>query len=144
MENNSELENQNILPKLHLSSEQKLNCYKQIYTSLLKLLDLIESELGEGKQRYKNKEVENCKIDISSWFENFIYTIHESDKLCDYKLTKVLMKIYGLYDKTDKGEYKYKTMTHQEYKNQIMESREIVKHLMDEQQKKIEEEKISK
>lgn len=145
MENNSELKNQNILPELHLSSEQKLNCYKNIHTSLLKLLDLIESELGEGKQRYQNKEkIDGDKININLWFQDFIYTIYQCDKLCNYTLTKVFVKIHGLYDLDETGVHKYKSLSHREYKNQIMESREIVKHLIDEEQKKIEEEKNSR
>jgi hypothetical protein len=155
LENNvNEAEIQDILPKIHLSSEQKFNCFKDIYNSLLKLLNLIEEERGECKNRkqgndfYNKHKIENIdgvvviteNIDISLWLTGFIYTLCETDKLCDHKLTKVLVKIYGLYDKNKDGEYNYKKMSHQEYKNQIMESRGIVKHLMDEEQKNIEKE----
>ena len=45
--------------------------------------------------------------------------------LCGEKLTKVLVKIHGLYD-----EGKYKTMTHAQIKRQIMECRGIVDGLI--------------
>ena len=63
--------------------------------------------------------------DISLWFYGFVYELASSNVLCDEKLTKVLVKVHGLYD-----EEKYKTMTHAHIKRQIMECRGIVDGLI--------------
>jgi hypothetical protein len=63
--------------------------------------------------------------DISLWFYGFVYELASSNVLCGGKLTKVLVKIHGLYDGDN-----YKTMTHAQIKRQIMECRGIVDGLI--------------
>ena len=56
-----------------------------------------------------------------------MYELASSNTLCNNKLTKVVVKIHGLYDNLQ-----YKEMTHSQIKRQIMESRGILDHLINE------------
>lgn len=95
-----------------LSKEGELECFKDIKSQVVKLLYMIESE-KEGKN------------DISLWFFSFMHELASSNSLCHNQLTKVVVKIHGLYQ-----DEKYKTMTHAQIKRQIMESRGILDHLI--------------
>lgn len=117
MVNNEELE------IIRLTPEGELQCFKDIRSQVIKLLYMIEEE-SQGKK------------DISLWFYGFVYELSSSNVLCNEKLTKVLVKIHGLYDGS-----RYKTMTHAQIKRQIMESKGIVDNLITTVQKEIEENK---
>lgn len=109
-------------PDNFLSKSGELECYKDIKSQIVKLLYMIESE-RDGKN------------DISLWFFSFMHELASSNSLCHDKLTKVVVKIHGLYKDNN-----YKTMTHAQIKRQIMESRGILDHLI----KKTEEEILNK
>lgn len=96
----------------HFSPEEEKKCFIDLRSQVIKLLYMIEAEeRGEG--------------DISLWFYGFMFDLASSNKLCDNKLTKVVVKIHGLYDNEH-----YKEMTHAQIKRQIMESRGILTHLI--------------
>ena len=79
---------------IKLTPEGEVQCFRDLRSQVIKLLYMIEAE-SRGEQ------------DISLWFYGFVYELASSNVLCGEKLTKVLVKIHGLYD----GD-KYKTMTH--------------------------------
>lgn len=98
--------------KIRFSPEEEKDCYVNLRGQLIKLLYMIEAEeRGEGN--------------IELWFYGFMFELASSNTLCNNKLTKVVVKIHGLYD-----EDKYKTMSHAQIKRQIMESRGILDHLI--------------
>lgn len=98
--------------KIRFSPEEEKGCYINLRSQLIKLLYMIEAE-------------EKGEIDINLWFYGFMFELASSNTLCNNKLTKVIVKIHGLYD----GE-QYKRMTHAQIKRQIMESRGILDHLI--------------
>lgn len=103
--------------KIHFSPEEEKECYINLRNQLIKLLYMIEAEKrGEG--------------DISLWFYGFMFELASSNSLCNNKLTKVIVKIHGLYDNNQ-----YKEMTHAQIKRQIMESRGILTHLIGDEKK---------
>lgn len=106
MANNEERE------AIRLTPEGEVQCFRDLRSQVIKLLYMIEAE-SRGEQ------------DISLWFYGFVYELASSNVLCGEKLTKVLVKIHGLYD-----EDRYKTMTHAQIKRQIMECRGIVDGLI--------------
>ena len=110
MENN--LESGSV--KLHFSLTEEKECYTSIRSQLIKLLYMIESEQESGN-------------DISLWFYGFMFDLASANVLCSNKLTRVVIKIHGLYDNKN-----YKTMTHAQIKRQIMEAKGIVDHLIKE------------
>ena len=94
------------------SPKEEKTCFINLRSQVIKLLYMIESEeRGEG--------------DIDLWFYGFMYELASSNTLCNNKLTKVVVKIHGLYDNKH-----YKEMTHAQIKRQIMESRGILTHLI--------------
>lgn len=97
---------------IRLTPEGEVQCFRDLRSQVIKLLYMIEAE-ARGEQ------------DISLWFYGFVYELASSNVLCGEKLTKVLVKIHGLYD-----EDRYKTMTHAQIKRQIMECRGIVDGLI--------------
>lgn len=54
-----------------------------------------------------------------------MFELASANNLCNNRLTKVVIKIHGLYDKDH-----YKTMTHEQIKRQIMECKGILEHLI--------------
>ncbi len=110
MANNEELKTER--EAIKLTPEGEVQCFRDLRSQLIKLLYMIEAE-SRGEQ------------DISLWFYGFVYELASSNVLCNEKLTKVLVKVHGLYD-----EDKYKTMTHAQIKRQIMECRGIVDGLI--------------
>ena len=106
MANNEEKE------AIRLTPEGEVQCFRDLRSQVIKLLYMIEAE-SRGEQ------------DISLWFYGFVYELASSNVLCGGKLTKVLVKIHGLYDGDN-----YKTMTHAQIKRQIMECRGIVDGLI--------------
>ena len=106
-------------------SDEKIACYKGVHKSLIKLLCLIEEE---GK--YADAQMCDNTMDISLWFYGFVFELSSSNTLCDGSLTKILVKIHGLYEKD-----KYRTMTHAQIKRQIMDSVGIIKHLIEDEEK---------
>lgn len=97
---------------IRLTPEGEVQCFRDLRSQVIKLLYMIEAE-SRGEQ------------DISLWFYGFVYELASSNVLCGGKLTKVLVKIHGLYDGDN-----YKTMTHAQIKRQIMECRGIVDGLI--------------
>lgn len=99
--------------KLRFSPEEERECYIGLRSQLIKLLYMIEAERkGEA--------------DIGLWFYGFMFSLASSNTLCHDKLTQVVVKIHGLYDNSQ-----YKGMTHAQIKRQIMESRGILDHLIE-------------
>ncbi len=101
------------------SEEEEKKCYIDLRGDLIKLLYLIEDEQkGEG-----NAELFlfGLLVDLSS-----------ANTMSNYKLTKILIKIHALAD----NNFQYRTMTHTQIKRQIMESRGILDHLIDDKSKK--------
>lgn len=107
-----------------LSLKEELKCYKDIRSSIIKLLYMIEAEQQDNR-------------DISLFFYGCIFEISSSNILCHEKLTKVLVKIYGLYENNN-----YKTMSHAQIKRQIMESKGILDHLIKMSEQQLENTKI--
>jgi hypothetical protein len=98
------------------SPKEEKTCFINLRSQVIKLLYMIEAE-EKGEQ------------DIDLWFEGFMFELISSNALCHNKLTKVVVKIHGLYDKKH-----YKEMTHAQIKRQIMESRGILTHLIGDEQ----------
>ena len=114
MENNVEIksENERALPSIHFSPEEELECYIGLRSQLIKLLYLIEAEQrGESSAEL--------------WFYGFLFDLASANTLCSKKLTRVIVKVHGLYDN-----YAYKTMTHAQIKRQIMEAKGILDYLI--------------
>lgn len=98
--------------KIRFSPQEEKECYINLRSQIIKLLYMIEAEeRGEG--------------DIDLWFYGLMFELASSNQLCGNKLTKVVVKIHGLYDNKH-----YKEMTHAQIKRQIMESRGILTHLI--------------
>lgn len=97
---------------IRFSPEEEKECFINLRSQIVKLLYMIEAEeRGEG--------------DIGLWFYSFMFELASSNVLCGNKLTKVVVKIHGLYDNNQ-----YKQMTHDQIKRQIMESRGILTYLI--------------
>lgn len=112
MENKNENEVDVSMTKIRLSADEERVCFRNLRSQLIKLLYMIEAEQrGEG--------------DISLWFYGFVFELSSANKLCDNKLVKVLVKVHGLYE-----DNQYKTMTHDQIKRQIMESKGVLDHLI--------------
>ena len=119
MENNNienPLDSQCVV-KIRFSEEEKLRCFISIRKKIIKLLYLIEEE-------------QKGEIQIDQWFYGLIFELSSSNVLCDNDLTDVLIKIHGLYEDSH-----YKTMTHDQIKRQIMESKGILDFLISKIQK---------
>ena len=111
MENKEILDSEDSV-KIRFSPEEEKECYVNLRSQLVKLLYMIEGEArGDGE--------------IGLWFFGFMFELASSNTLCNNKLTKVVVKIHGLYDADH-----YKEMTHAQIKRQIMESRGILDHLI--------------
>jgi len=102
---------------IRFSLEEEKEWYINLRGQLIKLLYMIEAE-QKGE----------CTADL--WFYGFMHELTSSNSLCQNKLTKVVVKIFGLFE-----DNKYKTMSHEQIKRQIMESRGIVDHLIKEMEK---------
>ena len=99
--------------KICFSPAEEKECFIDLRSKLVKLLYMIEDE-------------QNGKVaDISLWFYGFMFELASSNSLCNNKLTKIVVKIHGLYE-----DNRYKQMTHAQIKRQIMESRGILDHLI--------------
>lgn len=106
------LDSEEVTVRIRFSPVEEKDCYINLRSQLIKLLYMIEAEQkGEG--------------DISLWFYGFMFELASSNTLCNNKLTKVVVKVHGLYDNNQ-----YKTMTHAQIKRQIMESKGILDHLI--------------
>lgn len=99
--------------KIRLSDSERGRCYRSLRRKIIKLLYLIEQE--------QRKEIDS----IDRWFYGLVFELSSSNTLCDNELTDVLVKIHGLYEQD-----KYKTMTHDQIKRQIMESKGILDFLI--------------
>lgn len=88
--------------------------YVNLNNQLIKLLYIIEDE-------------QNGKGEAKLWLHGFMFELSSANVLCKGKLTKVVIKVHGLYENNH-----YKEMTHKEIKRQIMESRGIIDHLISE------------
>ena len=102
------------MPKaeVRFSPSEQRECFISLRSQLIKLLYMIEAELrGEG--------------DIGLWFYGFMFDLASANVLCDHKLTRVVVKIHGLYENAN-----YKNLTHAQIKRQIMESKGILDHLI--------------
>ena len=102
----------NCIVKIHFSQEEKKRCYLSLRKKVIKLLYLIEEE-------------EQGTIQIDQWFYGLMFELASSNSLCDNELTDIVVKIHGLYDDDH-----YKTMTHDQIKRQIMESKGILDFLI--------------
>lgn len=111
MENKTELFTSEVKP-IRLSGKEELKCFKEIRSLIIKLLYMIEEEREK-------------QTDISLFFYGCVFEIASSNTLCNGKLTKVLIKIHGLYEND-----KYKKMSHAQIKRQIMESKGILDYLI--------------
>ena len=101
------------------SEEEEKNCFIGLRGDLIKLLYLIEDEQkGVG--------------DAELFLFGLLVDLSSANTMSGYKLTKVLIKIHALADKN----CQYRTMTHTQIKRQIMESRGILDHLIDDKSKK--------
>lgn len=108
------LTEEDIGKKLAFDEVEIINGYKIVFQGLIKLLYLIEGEQA-GKEPAHN------------WFTTFMLDLKSTNALCNYKLTKVFIKMHSLYENDA-----YKTMKHSQIKRQIMESRGIVEYLITE------------
>lgn len=109
--------------KIHFSPEEEHSCYIGLRSQLIKLLYMIEAEeRGDG--------------DASLWFYGLMFDLASANVLCGNKLTRVVIKIHGLYD----GE-NYRKMTHAQVKRQIMESKGILDYLIGDKGKDKEKDK---
>lgn len=102
-----------VCTRIRFSPEEEKQCYLNLRSQLIKLLYMIEAE-SRGE------------ISIDMWFYGFMFELASSNALCGDKLTKVVVKVHGLYDESH-----YKEMTHAQIKRQIMESKGILDHLID-------------
>lgn len=117
MDDIQEEEQQNSV-SLHFSLEEEKEYYLGLENQLIKLLYLIEDEKA-GKN----------SADL--YFYGFIYELKNANLLCQNKLTKVCVKIFGLYNNSQ-----YKQMSHEDIKRQIFESKGIIDHLIKQLSKK--------
>lgn len=106
-------DSQESFTKIRFSPKEEKECYTNLRGQIIKLLYMIEAE-------------QRGEMDIGLWFYGLVFELASSNSLCDNKLTKVVIKIHGLYDGGN-----YKTMTHSQIKRQIMESKGILDHLID-------------
>lgn len=97
---------------IRFSPEEEKECFINLRSQVIKLLYMIEAE-------------ERGETNIDLWFYGLMFELASSNALCGNKLTKVVVKIHGLYDNKH-----YKEMTHSQIKRQIMESRGILTHLI--------------
>ena len=79
---------------------------------IIKLLYLIEEE-------------QKGTMQIDRWFYGLVFELSSSNSLCNNELTDVLVKIHGLYEDEHN-----KSMTHDQIKRQIMESKGILDFLI--------------
>ena len=93
------------------SDETKRATYATLSKEVIKLLCLIEDEEKGGRP-------------ASPWFDNFMYELGSANALCGNALVKVILKINGLY-----RNYAYRSMSHDDIKRQIMDSKAILDHL---------------
>ena len=98
MENKEEtnLDQENIAnaAKIRFSPEEEQNCYIALRSQLIKLLYMIEAE-------------QRGESNIDLWFYGFMFDLASANVLCSNRLTRVVVKIHGLYDNGA-----YKNMTH--------------------------------
>ena len=107
-----------VVVKIRFSPEEEKDCYIDLRSQLIKLLYMIEAE-------------QRGEADAQLWFYGFVFDLASANTLCHNKLTRVIVKIHGLYDNLN-----YKTMTHEQIKRQIMESRGILDHLIGDKKNK--------
>lgn len=93
------------------SDETKRATYVTLSKEVIKLLCLIEEEEKGGRS-------------ASLWFDNFMYELGSANALCGNALVKVILKVNGLY-----RNYAYRSMSHDDIKRQIMDSKAILDHL---------------
>lgn len=99
--------------------EEAKRAFIDARSEIIKLLYLIEAEQeGEG--------------DAELFLLGLIVDLSSINKLSDYRITKVLIKIHALSD----NDFQYKRMTHAQIKRQIMESKGILDHLIGDKPKK--------
>ena len=98
--------------KIRFSTEEKRKCFTSLRKKIIKLLYLIEEE-------------QQGTIQIDQWFYGLMFELASSNNLCNNELTDIIVKIHGLYDNEH-----YKTMTHDQIKRQIMESKGILDFLI--------------
>ena len=100
-----------VIVSLKFSPEEEKEYYLGLKSQLIKLLYLIEDEKkGQGSAEL--------------YLYGFMYELKNANILCKNKLTKVCVKMYGLYN-----DFAYRTMEHSEIKRQIFECKGIVDHL---------------
>lgn len=110
MENNKLIE-ESVEVSLCLSKEEEKEYYLNLKKQLIKLLYLIEDEKkGNGSAEL--------------FFYGLIYELHSANTLCKNKLTRVYVKMSGLYTNL-----KYKEMSHEDIKRQIFECKGMVDYL---------------
>jgi hypothetical protein len=91
--------------------DTKKATYATLSKEVIKLLCLIEDEQKGGRS-------------AAPWFDDFMYELGSANVLCGNTLVKVLVKINGLYNHDA-----YRTMSHEDIKRQIMDSKAILDHL---------------
>lgn len=98
--------------QIRFTTSEERSYFIMLRGQLIKLLYMIEEEReNQG--------------DISLWFYGLIFDIASANVLCNNKLTKIVVKIHGLYDNDN-----YKTMTHSQIKRQIMECKGMLDYLI--------------
>lgn len=100
--------------QLHYKPEQQRASFLSLKKKVVKLLFLIEEE-------------QKGNIQLDKWFDGLMFELFSANELCENKLVDVVTKIYGLYNKKQ-----YRTMTHNQIKRQIMESKGILDYLIEE------------
>lgn len=112
-------ENSQHKTEFKFSKKEQLTCFKGLSKELVKLLYMIEEEQKTGKS-------------IDLWFYGLMYELTSSNILCENKLTKVIVKIFGLYENQH-----YKTLNHDQIKRQIFEAKGVLDYLIDDLKKDI-------
>ena len=97
---------------LRLSPSEELEYYEGLKSQLIKLLYLIE---GESKG----------EASAELFFYGFMYELKSANELCKNKLTKVYIKMFGLFN-----DFNYRNMKHDEIKRQIFECKGITDYLI--------------
>jgi len=108
---NNENTNEKIDFSLRFSEDEEKECYVNLKSQLIKLLYLIEEE----KRGEANAEL---------YFYGLMYELKSANVLCKNKLTKICVKMYGLFNNLN-----YRNMEHDEIKKQIFECRGILDYL---------------
>ena len=98
--------------KLHFSVAEERAYYLSFKNQLIKLLYIIEDEF-------------KGKASAELFFCGLMFELRSANVLCHNKLTKVCVKMFGLYN-----DFAYRNMTHDDIKKQIFECKGIVEYLV--------------